>query len=259
MRYQYTAKIELPMPPPVVMEYVSNPWLFFNPMGHVVVLKKITDDRYDVVYAPDIEQTKGSTFYGILNGPTIKPREVTYTGESLGHEIKMNINISLTTEPEGTAVNIDWELSTEFSFFDRFRGENFTLNPEHIIKKHLILRIPEMINLINYKEQGREFLLETSTLSGSKAIPYIKQKAQEIKDCIVIGTSKGIKFTISVRDEKLETIKSESGNKESYGGEAILEILNYPDLVDIGIYDISAEKDLKDLMDKQLEKSLLSR
>ena len=32
-------------------------------------------------------------------------------------------------------------------------------------------RIPEILNIVNYREQGREFLLETANLSGAQAIP----------------------------------------------------------------------------------------
>jgi hypothetical protein len=256
MKNSYTAKIEFPMPPPVVSEYVTNPWLFFNPMSHVVILKKITDDKWDMIFSPDVDQTKGNSFYGIMNGPTMKGKEINYNCESLGKEIKMNIRLNLSTVSTGTSLTIDWDVETSLPFFEKFKGENFSLSPEHMIKKHLLLRVPEMLSLINYREQGREYLLETVTLSGAKAIPYIKTKAQEIKNCIVIGTSKTMKFTINVLDEQLSSINAESGNRETFGGEAILDILNNTELIDIGIYDSSAENQIKELVEKQYEKTL---
>ncbi len=256
MKSSYAAKVEFPMPPPVVSEYVSNPWLFFNPMSHIVILKKITDDKWDMIFAPDIDQTKGNSFYGIMNGPTLKGKEITYSCESLNKEIKMNLRLNLNTVATETSLTIEWDVETSVPFFEKFKGENFTLSPEHMFKKHLVQRVPEMLSLINYREQGREYLLETMTLSGAKAIPYIKTKAQEIKNCIVIGTSKTMKFTINVVDEQLSSINAESGNRETFGGEAILEILNNTELIDIGIYDVSAENQIKDLVEKQYEKTL---
>ncbi len=256
MKYSFSTSINFPMPPPVVTELVSNPWLFFNPTGHVTVLKKITDEKWDICFNPHVDQSKGVTFYGVLDGPTKKGGDIIYAGSSAADEIKMALKASFKTIATGTSLEISWDVETNYPFFDKFKGENFSLTPEHIIKRHLVDRIPELLNIVGYKEQGREFLLETANLSGAQAIPYVKGKARDIKNCIVIGTSKTMKFTIIVANEQFDNINAESGNTQTFGGEAILEILNNTEIFFIGIYDVSASNQVRELAEKQYEKTL---
>ncbi|MGP6240405.1 hypothetical protein ACNF40_08385 [Cuniculiplasma sp. SKW4] len=252
MKNEYNFQLTLPLPPPVVTEYVCNPWLFFNPMAHIAVLKNITDKKWDIIFSPDVEQSKGTTYYGTLDGPLVKNNNIEYECKSMDNEVKMKINIKLKPMGIETSIELNWTLETSLGFFDKLMGENFSLTPEHIFKKHLSQRLPEMMRLINYKEEGREFLLEKTYLSGTSAIPYIKNKARDLRNCIVLGTSNSIKFNIEIGDEQLLTIHSESGNRENFGGEAILDILNNPDEICICFYSIQAKGQYEELMRKQV-------
>lgn len=252
MKNEYNFQLTLPLPTPVVTEYVSNPWLFFNPMAHIAVLKNITDKEWDIIFSPDVEQSKGSTYYGVLDGPMIKNNNNEYECKSMDNEVKMKIIIKLKPMGIETSMEMNWTLETTLGFFDKIMGESFSLTPEHIFKKHLSQRLPEMMNLINYKEDGREFLLEKTYLNGPKAITYIKTKARDLKNCIVLGTSKSIKFNIEISDEQLISIYSESGNRENFGGEAILDILNNSEEICVCFYSIKAKGQYEELMRKQL-------
>ena len=252
MKNENNFQLNLPLPTPVAMEYVTNPWLFFNPMAHIAVIKSITDKKWDIIFSPDVEQSKGTNYYGILDGPKIENYNIEYDCKSLDDVVKMKINIRLKPTGIETFMDIHWILETGLTFFDKIKGESFSLTPEHIFKKHLSQRIPEMIKLINYKEEGREFLLEKNYFYGGSAIPYIKNKAKELKNCLVIGTSKNIKFQIEIVDEQLDIIHSESGNRENFGGEAILDILNSTDEICVCFYNINAKSQSEELMRKQL-------
>ena len=256
MKYSFSTSIYFPMPPPVVSEFVTNPWLFFNPTGHITVLKKITDEKWDICFNLHIDLSRGNAFYGTMDGPTKKGNDLFYAAKSNEDEINFVLKASFKTTPTGTDLELAFDVVTNYAFFDRFKGENFSLTPEHIIKRHLSERIPEILNIVNYREQGREFLLETANLSGAQAIPFLKSKARDIKNCIVIGTSKTMKFTIIVSNEQFDNINAESGNTQTFGGEAILDILNNTDIFLIGIYDVSASNQVRELVEKQYEKSL---
>ena len=65
-----------------------------------------------------------------------------------------------------------------------------------------------------------------------------------------------MKFTIIVSNEQFDNINAESGNTQTFGGEAILEILNNTDIFLIGIYDVSASNQVRELAEKQYEKTL---
>lgn len=252
MKNEYSFQLQLPLPPPVVFEYIANPWLFFNPMAHIAVLKKITGLKWDIIFSPDVEQSRGTTYYGILDGPVVKGETVNYKCRSIDNSVAMEISINVRPKGVETYIDIQWGLETSLGFIDKIMGESFSLTPEHIFKKHLSLRIPEILNLINYREQGREFLLEKVLLNGATAIPYIKNKAREIGDCIILGTSKNLNFKIEVREGQLLTIHSESGNRENFGGEAILEILNNSDEMTICFYHINAKEQTAELIKKQI-------
>ncbi len=255
MKTKYNFEISIPLPPPVTVEFMSNPWLFFNPMAHIAVLKKITDEKWDIIFAPDVEQSKGTTYYGVLNGPLVRGDTIEYRCHSVNNEVRMEILLKYRAAGTSTLVNIEWDLETSIGFLDKIKGESFSLTPEHIFRKHFSQRIPEMLNLINYREQGREYLLEKTYMNGSQAIPYIKSKAREIKNCIVIGTSNNLKFDLEIMDEQIETIHSEAGNRENFGGEAILEILNSNDEICICFYDVAAKVHMDELKVKQIQQN----
>lgn len=254
MKNEYNFQLHLPLPPPVVVEYVADPWLFFNPMAHIAVLKKITDLKWDIIFSPDVEQSRGTTYYGILDGPIINGKTVNYKCRSIDNSVAMEISINVRPKGVETYIEIHWGLETSLGFMDKLMGESFSLTPEHIFKKHLSLRIPEMLTIMNYREQGREFLLEKVLLNGAAAIPYIKNKSREIGDCIILGTSKNFNFKIEASEGQLITIHSEYGNRENFGGEAILAILNNSDEMTICFYHINAKERSEELMKMQESK-----
>lgn len=252
MDFNQTSSISVSTSPSVTLEIVKNPWFFFNFTSHIFVLKKISDGQWDIVFCPDIDQSRKNIIeYGILDGPKIDGNSVRYEGKSSTGQISFEVLCNCIPERNNTKLRIDWKMSINIDFYERFRGRNFSLDPEHFVDKHLGLSFKNMIELITFKDKGKEFLLEIINSSGLEAIPKIKDYAAKIKNCVILGTSKSMTFIIVVENGEMKSIRAESGNKQTFGGDGILEILNHQEIFSIGIYLPESSSRVNELLDKQ--------
>lgn len=252
MDFKYEGRIPISLPPPVVGDIVKNPWFFFNMMSHVIVLRMESVKEYSIIFVPDVEQSKNTLHYGKLSGPfESESHEIRYELETADRQIRMTVGAHPKPEKQSTILVIEWTVNINTNAYDRYNGENFTLNPEHMIKKHFIPVMEDFLSFFFYREEGKEFLLENYKMTGTVVIPKIKERANVLKNCIVIGTSPDLDFYIVAKDSQLDRIVAEKKNSKFFGGDAILEIVNYSGMYIVSVYSIKAESQIEELLEKQ--------
>ncbi|MGP6239711.1 hypothetical protein ACNF40_04765 [Cuniculiplasma sp. SKW4] len=230
--------LESYFPVPVLMDFFGNPELFFSSIVHLSVIRNTGKNSFEVAILPYTDEAKNISYYGTLEGPEKEFNIVRYKLKSInfGEHFEMNIDMEISRVEHSSRIKIKWDVMSESELWQVVTKSTASLNPEHMVKKHLEPFIREIEKISNKMNSDERFLFEKVKKEPMDSVSYITDKMEEIPSFVAIGKSGNSEFYAEVQEKKIKKIVFKNMAIKKDGGDAIISILNEKSQFEIELY-----------------------
>jgi hypothetical protein len=230
--------IESYFPVPVLMGFFSNPYLFFSSSVHISVIKETGENEYEIAILPYTDEAKNTSYYGILSGPVKEDNSVKYNLRSINfaENFEMSIKIDLSRMASSSRVTIAWAISSESAMSQIVGRSTMSLNPDHMVNRHMIPYLKVLENLARKMDSDERFMFERVIKDSMDTIPFLKERMENVPSYIAVGNGNKSSFYAEIHDRKIEKLVLQNGTVKIEGGDAIMSILNESGQFEISLF-----------------------